>query len=237
MGNLTSRLDLRLYPHYAPNWDDALFRERVLAVLRPEHHLLDLGAGAGIVAAMNFRGRAARVCGVDPDPRVRENPFLDEGRVGTGERIDYPDASFDVAIADNVLEHLEDPAATFAEIHRVLKPGGRFLFKTPNRFHYMPLVSRITPLRFHRAFNRMRGRAAVDTFPTRYRANSRGQIRALAARTGYRVAELELVEGRPEYLRFSVPTYLVGWLYERLVNSTALLADLRILLIGQLEKR
>jgi glycosyltransferase involved in cell wall biosynthesis len=35
---------------------------------------------------------------------------------------------------------------------------------------------------------------------------------------------IELIEGRPEYLRFSAPTYLLGWLYERLVNRVPGLA-------------
>jgi hypothetical protein len=118
-----------------------------------------------------------------------------------------------------------------------LKPGGRFLFKTPNRFHYMPLVSMLTPLRFHRAVNRWRGRATEDTFPTCYRAKSRGQIERLAEQTGFEVTKLERIEGRPEYLRFAPPTYLAGWCYERIVNSSDLFAPLRILLIGELTKR
>ena len=81
---------------------------------------------------MNFRGHARRLCGIDPDPRVAANPYLDEGQVGVGESIPYPDASFDVVFADNVLEHLPDPAAVFAAVTRVLRPGGVFLGKTPN---------------------------------------------------------------------------------------------------------
>jgi ubiquinone/menaquinone biosynthesis C-methylase UbiE len=100
MSGIIHWLDGKLYPAFQHRWDDQLFRERIL------HHLdqgglavLDLGAGAGIVAEMNFRGHARRVCGIDPDPRVADNPYLDEGRVGVGESIPYPDARFDVVFA------------------------------------------------------------------------------------------------------------------------------------------
>ena len=234
--SLIAWLDQRLYPGVASNWDDTLLRERILARLTPRSEVLDLGAGAGIVAAMDFRGLAARVCGLDPDPRVVSNPYLDEGRVGTGEHIPWPDGSFDLVFADNVLEHLEEPVRVLAEVARVLRPGGRFFAKTPNASHYMPLIARLTPHGFHRWFNRLRGREVHDTFPTRYRANSPGALRRLAAGAGLGVEAVELIEGRPEYLRVSAPTYLLGFAYERLVNATPALAGLRILLIAELVK-
>jgi predicted RNA methylase len=78
MGNWTNWIDNNWYAAYAKNWDDSLFRERILAHIQPDSVVLDLGAGAGIVAQMNFRGLAKKVCGVDLDPRVVENPMLDE---------------------------------------------------------------------------------------------------------------------------------------------------------------
>ena len=50
------------------------------------------------------------------------------------------------------------------------------------------------------------------------------------------VVRVDLIEGRPEYLRFSAPTYLLGWLYERLVNRVPGLARLRVLLVVELRK-
>jgi len=236
MSRLTQWMDRRWYPGAERNWDDLLFRKRILEQLQPGCEVLDVGAGAGIVVAMNFRGIAGRVCGVDPDPRVEANPFLDEGRKGFGESIPYADASFDLAFADNVLEHLPDPVAVFGEIARVLKPGGRFLAKTPNRRHYMPLIARITPHAFHQFVNRLRGRAAVDTFPTLYRANLPAHIARIAAEAGLQVEWIELHEGRPEYLRMTAPTYVIGWLYERLVNAIPALQRFRILLILSIRK-
>jgi SAM-dependent methyltransferase len=233
---LIGRLDRAFYPQQQRNWDDSLFREAILAALAPHHHVLDLGAGAGVVAQMNFRGRAARVCGVDPDPRVAANPHLDEGKVGTGERIPYPNESFDLVLADNVLEHLADPESVFREVHRVLKPGGLFLAKTPNKRHYMALIARSTPHRFHQFVNRLRGRASVDTFPTLYRVNTPGDARRYAALTGYAVESMQLIEGRPEYLRWWFPAYLIGIAYERIVNAVAAFAGLRILLMMRLRK-
>jgi SAM-dependent methyltransferase len=230
------RLDRRFYPGVSRNWDDGLLRECVLACATPLTTMLDLGAGAGIVGQMDFRGLVSKVCGVDLDPRVAENPFLDEARVARGEEIPYGDGVFDVVLSDNVLEHLNEPRKVFAEVHRVLRPGGRFCFKTPNKWHYMPMIARLTPHAFHRAVNQRRGRASEDTFPTRYRANSRRAVRQLALATGFEVEEFLLVEGRPEYLRLHPVTYLAGIAYERLVSSTPLLTGLRVVLIGVLRK-
>lgn len=229
-------IDRKFYPDSQKNWDDQIFRQRVLDVISPSVRLLDLGAGAGIVAAMNFKGLAAQVCGVDRDARVTRNPFLDEGKVSDAGEIPYPDSSFDVVISDNVMEHLDYPEEVFREILRVLRPGGKLLFKTPNRTHYMPLIARMTPHRFHQWVNRRRGRHETDTFPTRYLCNSPGQIRRHAASAGFTLQQIELIEGRPEYLRISAPTYLIGLVYERLVNAVPALARFRILIIATLTK-
>ncbi len=76
----------------------------------------------------------------------------------------------------------------------------------------------------------------MDTFPTRYRANTPSQVRRLAKETGFEVEEILLTEGRPEYLRLIFPLYLLGFLYERIVNSSRLFSGFRILLIAELRK-
>lgn len=236
MTDRVSRLDRSFYPNFRDNWDDLIFRKVIQNYLTPDATVLDLGAGAGKVEQMNFRESVSKVCGVDLDPRVTSNPFLHEAKVGSGGRIPYDDNTFDVVFSDNVLEHLDDPEEVFVDIARVLKPGGKFLFKTPNKVHYMPLIARLTPHRFHAFINRLRGREVVDTFPTRYRVNSRRDIYRCGKVAGMIVKELQSIEGRPEYMRFATPLYLLGILYERIVNSTELLSGMRILFIGTLVK-
>ena len=237
MHGIIDRLDKRWYPGVSSrNWDDQVLRARILARIHADMIVLDLGAGAGIVREMDFKGKVRRICGIDLDPRVEHNPFLDEGRVSDGARIPYADESFDLVFADNVLEHLDEPLAVFREVARVLRPGGLFIFKTPNKWHYMPTIARATPHAFHQFVNRVRGRASADTFPTRYRANSKGAVERLAHGAGLVPDTIERIEGRPEYLRLSAPTYWLGMVYERAVNWSEVLAAFRILIIGVLKK-
>lgn len=236
MSAVTDWIDRAWYPGYKNNWDDWLFRELILAHLRSDMTILDLGAGAGALSQMNFRGYARFVCGVDLDVRVKQNPMLDEARIADAGGIPYDAGQFDLVFANNVLEHLDEPLAVFLEVARILKPGGVFLFKTPNRRHYVPAIARITPHRFHEYVNAHRGRPAADTFQTFYRANTGAAVRRLARQSGMCTGRIKLVEGRPEYLRFAWLAYLFGAAYERLVNATDALAGFRVLLIGQLKK-
>lgn len=236
MKRIIERLDAALYPGITRDWYEEVFRDRIASQIRPELRVLDVGAGAGIVKEMGFRGRVAHVSGIDLDERVLTNPFLDDAKIASAEKIPYPDASFDLVFCDNVLEHLDRPEVVFREIARVLAPGGSFLAKTPNRNHYMPLIAQATPHSFHQFYNRLRGRASADTFPTRYYANTPAAIRRLARDAGLRVESIDLVEGRPEYLRLTPPTYLVGYVYERIVNSSPLFEPFRIVLFIHLRK-
>jgi ubiquinone/menaquinone biosynthesis C-methylase UbiE len=234
--SVKSWLDENIYPAYHRNWDNQLFSEKIRDGLQEDHQVLDLGAGAGIVPCLNFQGQVARVCGIDPDERVLGNPHLDEAVVAQAEDIPFPDNRFDLVVSANVLEHLRDPAVVFDEVYRVLKPNGTFWFKTPNKWHYVALIARVTPHGFHEYVNRIRGREEHDTYPTLYRVNSRRKIREVANDAGFRDVDLRVFEGRPEYLRMTALTYLLGMIYEKTVNRFGGLQGLRAVVLGSARK-
>jgi SAM-dependent methyltransferase len=236
MSTVISWLDQRWYAGVQSHWDDELLRERVIASLPSEAVALDLGAGAGRVTAMNFKAAGRSVFGIDVDLAISANRQIDGGCVGDASRLPFRDAAFDLIFADNVLEHLDQPALVFAEVARVLKPGGRFLVKTPNAWHYVTLLARLTPHGFHQWINRRRGRQEADTFPTRYLANTRTALGRLAAIAGLDVASVVSVESRPEYARINPALYALGRLYERIVNRASWGALFRVVLLADFIK-
>jgi SAM-dependent methyltransferase len=237
MSKVTHWLDNKFYPNFQNNWDDRLFRERILSRINENYQILDLGAGAGN-ELMNFRGLVKHDCGVDPNGRVLDNPYLDEARVGFGEKIPYDDESFDLVFSSNVLEHLEKPEEVFKEVSRVLKPGGIFLAKTPNAWHYVPMIGRLLPHFLHEflIINFKRSRLAHDIFPTFYRVNTADRIKYYSELAGMRCQQVSLIEGRPEYLRFNSLTYLIGTIYEYIVNHIKLFANFRVVIVAEIAK-
>jgi len=215
----------------------AEFLRMVERYLDPSLDVLDLGAGSGLRNAYDFKGRARRMVGVDLDPRVRDNPLLDEGVVGSLTDLPFEDASFDLAFSMYVLEHVADPPQFVREVRRVLRPGGVFLALTPNRNHYVPLLASILSERFQKWYNKKRGRDEEDTFPTVYRLNTLRDLKTHFRREDFVLREFRAIEVQPRYLSFCVPAFLLGAAYERIVNATERLAGLRVNLMCAFEKR
>jgi ubiquinone/menaquinone biosynthesis C-methylase UbiE len=103
-------------------------------------YLLDLGCGAG-ENSVYFSRLGAHCVASDYSPGMVEvalrlaesNGVSVEGRVINAMAIDYPDNTFDIVYAANLLHHIPDPLLTIREIHRVLKPGGKMCFWDPLR--------------------------------------------------------------------------------------------------------
>jgi len=238
MSRITEWMDQTLYPNYKDHWDDIKFREILLMEMKAHFCCLEFGAGRGNVKQMNFLGVVEFIAGVDPGEDVLSNPFLDEAKIIklADNQIPYEDNTFDIVFSDNVLEHVQDPEFVFQEIMRVLKIGGIFMSKTPNKWHYMPLIARITPHWFHKFYNELRGRKLIDTFPTTYKCNSRSAVVKLAKKNGFNITALLFLEGRPEYLRLNAFGYFIGFLYERIVNFSEKFSPLRVVMIFKLTK-
>ena len=115
----------------------------------PGERVLDLGAGAGRHSFALLR-RGADVVALDHSSTEMESvrdmfaAMREAGEVpaearalavrGDAYRLPFPDASFDKVIAAEVLEHLPDDELAFAELERVLKPGGRLAVTVPRYF-------------------------------------------------------------------------------------------------------
>jgi SAM-dependent methyltransferase len=217
-----------------------MFFDWVRESCTPQSRVLNLGAGPTTgYAVLNFKGDVAEIVGADIDPDVLTNTELDRAVVIQDGELPFPDAHFDVAFSDCVVEHVEKPAEFLAEVHRVLKPGASFYLRTPNSYHYVALISRVTPHWFHeKVANRVRGldAEAHAPYPTFYRLNTANTVREAARRAGFGRTEIRMVEGHPSYLVFHSLPFLAGVAYERAVNGTEALAGIRANICGRLEK-
>src|SRR5438309_9419996 len=108
----------------------------LLGRLEPGERVLDLGSGAGTdsLVAAQMVGDEGRVVGIDMTPEMLAKARaaaaeMGAGNVefveGEGERLPFADGSFDVVISNGVIDLIPDKDAVFAELFRVLAPGGR----------------------------------------------------------------------------------------------------------------
>jgi arsenite methyltransferase len=107
-----------------------------LGTIEPGMVVLDLGCGAGtdLLIAAQMAGADGRAIGVDMTPAMLDLAGASAREMGLAnvelhdaliEALPLPDASVDVVISNGVIDLVPDKDAVFAEIDRVLRPGGR----------------------------------------------------------------------------------------------------------------
>jgi SAM-dependent methyltransferase len=148
----------------------------------PGRRVLDLGCRYGALTRAYAPGND--VVGVDVDREALAEAAtlgIETRWADVDEPLPFDDASFDVVVAGELLEHVRDPERLVGEVRRVLRPGGRFVASVPNAF---------------RLKNRLRfllGRKPEDD-PTHLHMFSPADVRSLLG--GFDDPELRFIAGR-----------------------------------------
>ena len=169
---------------------EALLRDaRLLPAERATGALLDLGCSTAalLIAAA---GRVPRLVGIDVafrwlvigQVRLREAGVQATLVCANAEALPFPDRSFEVVTATDLVEHVNDPQAAVREAYRVLASGGSTLWTTNNRYATIPEPHvrlwgvGYLPRRWQRRYVAWR---RADLHPYRVRLASAREIRRL----------------------------------------------------------
>lgn len=106
----------------------------ILEMIPHGTQVLDVGCGTGRLAKLMRDKRGAQVTGLDLSPWACEQLAKEgfETIVCSLPRIPLPDNTYDVAVATEVLEHLDHPEKTLRQMARVVKPRGLVMCSVPN---------------------------------------------------------------------------------------------------------
>jgi len=169
-----------------------------------QQSLLEVGSGGGLICE-ELGHRGAMALGIDPSEGAIQTARIHARQSGLGqnvtfeqgyaEALPFANGSFSTIVCLDVLEHVEDLAATLDEISRVLAPGGVFIFDTINRTWLSRLVLIWIGERFFQKYGLVPGLHEHQRFITP------GELRALVSARGLQVQELvgftpHIVKGR-----------------------------------------
>tara|TARA_B100000242_G_C43027322_1_gene478401 strand:+ start:949 stop:1668 length:720 start_codon:yes stop_codon:yes gene_type:complete len=159
------------------------FYLRINSLIDQNSIVLDYGAGRGAWTndkskirkkIRNIQNRVKKIYACDIDEAVHSNTNVDEILTMERNKVIVPKESFDLILADYVLEHIDNPKEFTKEIDRLLKPGGWFCARTPHKYNLVSIYASIIKNKFHNSVLKyiQPERKAKDVFPTFYKMNT-----------------------------------------------------------------
>jgi len=161
---------------------------------------LDIGCGHQILPEWRSEEEkklvknSKMIVGIDYDMlslKNHKNIFLKMR--GDVENLPFRSNFFDLTTANMVVEHLKNPNVLLKEVNRILKPGGIFIFHTPNILGYSMMMARMVPDIFkNKLIYLIQGRSEEDIFDTHYKLNSRRIIHSLSVKNGFSIVKIKM---------------------------------------------
>ena len=161
------------------------FYARINSIINDSMTVLDFGAGRAAwneddpcsyrKALRNMKAKVKKVVGCDVDEAIHFNNSVDEKVViEIGKKLPFEDESFDLIICDYTFEHVANPDEVANEFFRILKPGGWVCARTPNKYSYISILTRIIKNTLHTKILKYAqpDRKEIDVFPTTFKLNS-----------------------------------------------------------------
>jgi ubiquinone/menaquinone biosynthesis C-methylase UbiE len=207
-------------------YSQSTYEEELKQTVAGAGRWLDLGCGHQLLPAWRQQHEqalidSATICvGLDYDELSLIKHHSIRLRIrGDISRLPFKAQTFDVVTSNMVFEHLQEPQLQLEEIYRILKPGGRLLFHTPNASSYGPTLARVLPEPIKRRLAGMlQARAEEDIFPAYYRINTRQQIGQAAQEAGFRLESLTHIVSTP-IMALIPPLALLELLYLRFLMT------------------
>jgi hypothetical protein len=172
---------------------DDYYETLVAKLVKNGTRWIDVGCGRDVfpsnyAAAKELAARCPVFVGVDPDPNVHENDLLTDRFQGTIEEYSTPQ-KFDLVTLRMVAEHVVTPERTADKLAELAAPGGLVVIYTPWKWSPMSRVASIVPFSLHNKLKRLIWDSEPqDTFPTAYKMNTFGALKALFEARGFELA-------------------------------------------------
>ena len=169
--------------------------------VRPGERILDLGCGDGQLTG-RIAATGASVVGVDASPQMAAAARSRGISVveANAESLPFQAAAFDAVFSNAALHWVRDQDAMMAEVHRVLRPGGRFVAEMGGHGNIAAIRVALMAVLMRHGLGDLEG--GINHFPTPE------EYRRRLERHGFRVEQMALIP-RPTALPESG---LIGWL-------------------------
>lgn len=212
------------YTNFSPDPDEA--HAKVLALIPPDAHVLEIGAATGYLTE-RLRAKGASVVAIEPEAeavRAAADRGVELVNGYTADLLDrgYRD-SFDCALIADVVEHVAEPLQFLVTTASLLKPHGRIVLSVPNIAHWSARLSVL------RGEFRYTDRGLFDDTHLRFFTDA--TLTELLQKAGFHILSKDVTLGLFDYPRVPSPLRLVG--VHKLVRPTVRrLARLRPTLFG-----
>lgn len=161
------------------------FYARINSIIDETMTVLDFGAGRAAwneddpcayrKSLRNMKSKVKKVVGCDVDEAIYQNNSVDEQVIiEIGKKLPFENEQFDLIICDYTFEHVANPDEVSEEFSRILKPGGWICARTPNKYSYISILTRLIKNSFHTNILKYAqpDRKEIDVFPTTFKLNT-----------------------------------------------------------------